>query len=180
MKNFSLVNPFITGSLNTSYESKSAMDAAKTLYMRVAKHFKNNVPKFNFTITDESDKLYHFNVSERKSGKEVNFTITPTEMSKKNEEVLKKVIKQKQEEKVGGKKDKFMKVEESDDDSSSSSSSSDSYSPRAIPLYVDPIREFLYTPYYTYDVVDPIIIDYPSWYIPSIVLTDGYFITYGP
>ena len=180
MKTFSLVNPFITGSLDTTVEAKNEITAAKTLYMKVSKYFKNNLPRFYFTVMDDNSKLYHFEVNERKQGKEVNFTIKAASMKKDAETKIKNVVQRKQKEQSGGKDDKFLDMDHDDSESDSDSdSSSDSYSPRRVPLYIDPIREFLYNPSYIIEVPDNIIIGYPYTYFPSLYLSNGYPIIWG-
>lgn len=170
MTKFTLANPFIQGSLTTETEHKSPLGAAKLLYSKLSKHFKNNVPSYYFSIMDENNSLSHFHVTEKKSGKEVNYTIEPAKMTKTNEKkILNTVSKQQQK---GGKK--FLK--DDDDSSESSSSSSDSFSPRTVPLYIDPISTYLYTPSYVVDAVvaDTVIVDQPFYYVPSLYLTNGY------
>jgi len=180
MKSFSLANPMITGSLETTVEAKNELEAAKTLYMRISKHFKNNLPIFYYSIVDDKENLHHFKVNERKSGKEVNFTISAAEMKNDVEKKVLNVYKKKIAEQAGG-KDKFMfnDDKDKDDDSSSSSSSEYYYSPRRVPLYVDPIREFLYNPSYIIKVPNKVVVDYPYTYVPSLVLNNGYFVWWG-
>jgi hypothetical protein len=178
MKSFSLANPMITGSLDTMVEAKTETEAAKTLYMRISKHFKNNLPTFYYSIVDDDENLYHFEVNERKSGKEVNFTIKQASMKKDTEKKVLNVYKKKITEQAGG-KDKFMFDEDDKDDDSSSSSSAYYYSPRRVPLYVDPIREFLYNPSYIINIPNKVVVDYPYTYVPSLVLNNGYFVWWG-
>jgi hypothetical protein len=191
MKNFSLVNPFITGSMTTKTEAKDELVAAKTLYLKLSKHFKNNVPRFNFSIKDDSDNLYHFEATERKAGKEVNFVIKPAKMTSANEKKMLKVVTKQMEEQEGGfgkkKKEKFLKHDDEDDDDNDddddeSSSDDFAYSPRRVPYYYDYITSWLYTPQYVIDAVipDTIVIDSPYYYYtPSLALDNGYIITYG-
>lgn len=173
MTKFNLVNPYIQGSLTTETDNKSPLGAAKALYSKLSKHFKNNVPSYYFSIMDENEKVFHFHVTEKKSGKEVNFTIEPAKMTKANEKKMVNVVTKKMKEQNGGKK--FLEDKDSDSESSSSSSSS-SFSPRNIPLYIDPINTYLYTPSYIIDAIipDTVIVDQPLYYVPSIVLDNGY------
>jgi hypothetical protein len=155
---YTLANPFVTGSINTSIDSDNHNDAAKTLYTRVSKHFTNNLPRFFFSIIDENNKLRHYQVNEKKLGKEVNFTIKTAEMKKSGEQKV-LAIYNKLTSQEGGKKKVF-------DDKSSSSSESDSdsssSSPYIIPAYEHPLRKLLYTPEYIIDVYDTVLLDYPT------------------
>ena len=182
MKTYSLVNPYITGSMNKTTQAGNKLEAAKTLYTKLAKYFKNNVPIFYYSILENNDKLHHFQVKEHKSGKEVNYTISPAEMESTQEKKLLTVVRKKQEdeEQEGGKKkEKFLKDDDESDSDSDSDDDDDYYSPRRVPYYIDPIREFLYNPYYVYTIPDTYIIDYPYTYLPSLALDNGYIITYG-
>jgi len=157
---YSLVNPFITGSVQTTSEAKTEMAAAKELYSRVSKHFTNNLPRFYFTIANENNKLFHFEVNEKKLGKEVNYSIKQAKMKAAGEKKVLEVIKKK-ELQQGGKKVL--------DDSSSDSSDSSSSSPYQVPLYVNPLRELLYIPtYYEIDLVDVVYdLEFPIISIPT-------------
>ena len=173
MTKFTLVNPYIQGSLTTETDNKSPLGAAKALYSKLSKHFKNNVPSYYFSIMDENETVSHFHVTEKKSGKEVNYTIEPAKMSKTNEKKMVSIVTKKMKEQKGGKT--FLK-DESDSSDSESSSSTSSFSPRNLPLYIDPISTYLYTPSYIIDAIvpDTVIVDQPLYYVPSIVLDNGY------
>jgi hypothetical protein len=175
---YTLVNPFVTGSINTSIESNNPNEAAKALYTRVSKHFTNNLPRFFFSIIDEKNNLKHYEVNEKKLGKEVNFAIKSAKMKESGERKVLAVY-EKLSNQEGGKKKKVVKDDSSSDssnesssDSSSSSdnndfSSSDDESPYVIPAYEHPLRKLLYTPEYIIDVYDTVLLDYPSEiYIP--------------
>jgi hypothetical protein len=183
---YTLVNPFVTGSINTSIESNNANEAAKALYTRVSKHFTNNLPRFFFSIIDEKNNLKHYEVNEKKLGKEVNFAIKSAKMKESGEEKVLAVFN-KLSNQDGGKKKK--QEDSSDDDDSSSSSddngfsSSDDESPYVIPAYEHPLRKLLYTPEYIIDVYDTVLLDYPTEiYIPmgapytSIITDDTWLI----
>lgn len=154
---YTLVNPFVTGNLETTFESDSALVAAKALYSRVSTHFKNNVPRFFFSLMGDKNKLYHFEVNEKKIGKEVNFTIKEAKMKKSGEKVITKVVTKKMEQ-MGGKKHRKIIVEDS-----SSSDDSSSSSPYQLPYYVNPLRELLYYPMdYVIEVYEPdVVYEYP-------------------
>lgn len=132
---FQLVNPFITGTLRTSVHAPSDIKAAKKLYTRMSQYFSNNLPSFFFTLKDENGGLHHFEVNERKSGHDVNFTIRGVSMDKKGEKRLQEIVLQK-----GGQK--------KDDDSSSSSSSSSMKKSQKVRYYLSPFEEFIYYGHY--------------------------------
>jgi hypothetical protein len=119
---FELVNPYIDGSFETTYDAKTPLDGADMFWNAFSKLIVNHISEFFFTLKDSDDgKLYSFKVSESKSDDgEIKYTIVPIdiELSQKEryafDENLRKLVKQ-----SGGKRDIF-------DDSSSSSSSSSS------------------------------------------------------
>lgn len=136
---YSLVNPYITGSIETTSNAKDEFTAAREIYGRVSKHFKNNVPRFFFTLYGGDDKkMYHFLVSEKKLGKEVQYVIKEAKATNNGTKKLLELVNNKKQ--SGG--------SAFDDSSSSDSGSSDSSSssPYRVPTYVSPIREFLYMP----------------------------------
>lgn len=80
MTKFKVVNPLIFGSLNTTYEAKEPLEAAKQFWNSLTvehNYISGNVPKFIFTLIDEdSKKLYHFEVREKPNeNNEVDFCI---------------------------------------------------------------------------------------------------------
>lgn len=112
---YRLCNPYATGTIKTSTNAKSPIQAAKKLYTRISPYFSNNLPSFFFSLEDRKGKLHHFEVNERKSGDEANFTIRGVSMKKKGEKRLREIVSQQS----GG------KTKSEADTSSSSSSSSD-------------------------------------------------------
>lgn len=137
---YSLVNPYITGSLETSSNAKDEFTAAREIYGRISKHFKNNVPRFFFTLHGgEGDKMYHFQVSEKKLGKEVQYVIKEAKATNNGTKKLLDFVQSKKQNGGGA-------FDDSSSDSSSNSSSDSSSSPYRVPTYVSPIREFLYMP----------------------------------
>lgn len=119
---FELVNPYIDGSFETTYDAKTPLDGADMFWKAFSKLIVNHISEFFFTLKDsETDKLYSFKVSESKSDDgEVKYTIVPIdiELTQKEryafDENIRKLVKQ-----SGGRHNIF-------DDSSSSSSSSSS------------------------------------------------------
>uniref|UniRef100_A0A6C0J3A7 Uncharacterized protein n=1 Tax=viral metagenome TaxID=1070528 RepID=A0A6C0J3A7_9ZZZZ len=80
---YKLVNPYIKGEMKTSIKTKNSINAAKTFYKNLSEHFNNNIPKFYFTIQKGGSgkgKLYHFEVSEKKTNSEVSYSIKPYEV----------------------------------------------------------------------------------------------------
>jgi len=86
MPNYKLVNPYIIGSMNTTFEANSSMEAAKQAYENVSKYFGNSMPSYRFTlkrlssdskIMGGSEKSFlHFEAKETKGKNDlVNFEI---------------------------------------------------------------------------------------------------------
>lgn len=96
MTSFRLVNPYVKGPVKTTATAKSPIFAAKKVYAGIADLFSNNVPSFFFSIQDQKNgKLYHFESNERKSGKEISYTIRSVSMSAKGEKRLRAIISEK-------------------------------------------------------------------------------------
>lgn len=140
---YSLVNPFITGTLRTTTHASTDIQAAKKLYSRMAQYFNNNLPSFFFSIQDSKGKFYHYEVNERQMKNDINFTIRSVDMKKKGENKIAEIMVQK---KKGG-------SDKKKDDSSSSSSSSDS--PQR--YYLSPFVDYMYL--MGYYVVDDYAVD---------------------
>jgi len=161
---YTLVNPFITGSINTMTEAKDEFTAAKELYSRVSKHFTNNLPKFYFSIIGEKNDLFHFQVNEKKLGKEVQFAIKKATMKKNGEKIIMSMVNKKSEQNGGN---IFSKSDSSSDSDSTDSSSS----PYKVPMYINPLRELLYYPTdYIIEIADDFVyeIEYPGTiYVPA-------------
>lgn len=77
MVEFQLVNPLIGGNLNTKFVSEKSLEAASQAYNTISQYFKKDLPSFNFTLKDNKNKFYHFNVKETLDGNknEVSFKI---------------------------------------------------------------------------------------------------------
>lgn len=75
MSNFELVNPLIGGNINTKFVSEKSLEAASQAYNTISQYFKKDLPSFNFTLKDDTNKFYHFNVTENLKGNEVSFKI---------------------------------------------------------------------------------------------------------
>jgi hypothetical protein len=93
MPNYKLVNPYIIGSMNTTFEANSSMEAAKQAYENVSKYFGNSMPSYRFTlkrlssdnkIMGGSEKSFlHFEAKEKKGENNlVNFEINQIKADK--------------------------------------------------------------------------------------------------
>lgn len=176
MSSFKLVNPLILGDLNTEYSAKNAKDAADQAWNSLSKHITGNVPRFGFSLKDNSsDKLYHFLVKEKISNnKIVDYSIDPVDIKMTDQQEKGFVnhvnkLNSKINSQIGGKKKKRYEKDD-DDDESSSSSSSDSdkvynklnfYNSKKYPFYYWWYNPLIYTIYGT---------KYNSVYIPTFTL----------
>lgn len=148
---YKLINPSISGTMETSFNSSDPKKAAKRAYKHLSDFFfeESYLPQFHFTLQNE-DKLYHFQVNEKKSKKGVAYKIVPYRgVSSANEDKLKAVVNNKGKMKGGDSFDDFF-----DDSSDSSSSSDDDFGSKSldgfnrltsIPIGND-ITKFWYTP----------------------------------
>lgn len=123
---FEVINPAIFGTLKTKYDTDTALDAAKNFWNNLSKIIISEIPKSFITLKDDSGKLYHYKVTETKSGANIaDFNITEiTGIDKKNEKLLKNTYEKidtslynTDTSKKGGRKHRYV----DDDDSSSSS-----------------------------------------------------------
>ena len=162
VNSYNLVNPQVKGQLKTKVKAKNSVEAAKTFYKSLSEHFNNNVPKFYFSIQKGSSgkgKYYHFEVTEKRTGEEVKFSIEPFTIKsevksvKKFEGRLNKF--QNKYKSKGGKKKRKKK-----DDDSDSSDSEDYY--RRDNVYV-PVVDFPIN-YWWYD---PYLYNLNSVYVPT-------------
>jgi hypothetical protein len=67
MKSYTLVNPYIEGSMRTKFKAGSSLEAAKLAYEELSQYFSNNVPRFLFSLkkTGSDDDFFHFQVLEK-------------------------------------------------------------------------------------------------------------------
>jgi len=69
MKSYTLVNPYIEGSMRTKFKAGSSLEAAKLAYEELSQYFSNNVPRFLFSLkktgSDSDNDFYHFQVLEK-------------------------------------------------------------------------------------------------------------------
>lgn len=172
MKNYTLVNPQIQGSMEIKFQSKSPREAALKVYNEMSKHFSNNVPELSFSLRQGND-LHHFRAKEKVNGKgDVKFSIK--EISDNiNEERLRKFIDETKDDLVGGKYYDDSSDSDSSDFDSSSSSSSESKSKRNLYEYYRrrKAEEAIYSwKYY------PGVYSYPYYYVPQFIDTLGPYV----
>lgn len=154
---YKLINPYIEGTMSTSYSATTPIDAANQAWQNMSKYFKKNVPKFAFTL-QSGGKMHHFLVKESIKDKKVVYNINEMTIKDKNA----KSFTHKLNDLTGGKHDL------SSSSSSSSSSSNDSSTDSEYELVnlrsrlnTEPIYYFWYDPY-MYDLSSvsmPIFVD---------------------
>ncbi|ARF11333.1 hypothetical protein Klosneuvirus_1_190 [Klosneuvirus KNV1] len=165
MSNYKLINPYIEGTLVTTFTAPSQLDAACSAWETLSKYITNTVPKFAFTLKNVNDgTLSHFIVKESlRGGKSADYKIKELDLklSKDTVKQFEKRLAMK-----GGKKHKKDKKDGDDeDDSSSSSSSSSSDEFSAIKLH----KMYTKAQPITYWWYDPIVYEIESVYIPTFV-----------
>lgn len=197
-KNYKLVNPYVIGSMNKSFNASSSLEAAKLAYSELSQYFGNHMPVFRFTlkktegnnsvIGGSSKDFVHFEANEHKNQKnEVSYEIKQISVKdvKGFQTRLDKVANQDEKQMGGakGKKSKKVKKSKSKKDDSDSDSSDVDYVERVKKTRDDDLSDYFddslegprkgpltYDPisYYWYD---PFL--YPSldrWYVPTFVL----------
>lgn len=119
---FEVINPTIIGIFKIKYDENSPIDAAKRFWNEMSKIVINELPKSFFTLRDDTGKLYHYKVTEEKSGTNMaDYMLTQIEKVDQNKgnlvsETFDNIMAKYQK---GGKKHRYI------DDSPSESSSSD-------------------------------------------------------
>lgn len=163
MSNYKLINPYIEGTIVTTYSAPTALDAANSAWESLSKYITNTVPKFAFTLKNTNDgSLSHFIVKETlRGGKSAEFKIKQLDLKLSKDTV--KQFEKRLSMKGGKKHHKHSDKDDDEDDSSSSSSSSDEYS--AIRLH----KMYTKAQPITYWWYDPIVYEIPSVYIPTFV-----------
>ena len=170
-KSYKLVNPYIIGSMQSTFEADSSMEAAKLAYQNLSQYFGNHMPEFRFTLKRLSSdgkvvggstkSFLHFKVTENKgSNDNVKYEITELHNAQNVANFQKRLNKvanqdEKKNNQVGGKK--YVK-----DDDLSDYFDSEIDRPRKGPLVYEPIVYYWYDPF-VYNYVD-------RWYIPTFVL----------
>jgi hypothetical protein len=117
MPKFTIVNPFIEGKMNKTCNAKTPIAAAKETWCNLSKNFSNNVPKFAFTLENESDgSLSHFSVTEKIVETDVDYLIKELNLnlSESNNDKFKNEIHKLKQIQIGG-KSKYYKDDDDDD-----------------------------------------------------------------
>jgi len=174
---YTLVNPHISGSVDTKIKADNSLQAAKKAYKNLAKHFNNNIPKFYFTVQKGSaGKYYHFEVKEKKDEEKVNFSIQAYKIpgnEKKSITDFEKKLKTYREKtdakggskkKSSKKKSKKSKKDDSDSNSDSDMSDSDDNYYRQAKKYI-PTSSYNYPIWYWW--YDPYVYNLNSFYVPT-------------
>ena len=153
MKNFTIVNPIIKGSLDTTIRSDAPLNAAIDAYKNMSAYFAKNVPHFAFTL-QEGGNMHHYIATEKvnDSGK-IKFTIKENK-GVKNVSSLTNFIKTVYQ-KDGGGHSKSKSKYRYEDDSSSESSDYNYYRPVKRQSAID------YWYYY------PNVYNYDYYYVPQ-------------
>ncbi len=165
--NYALVNPLISGSMNTIFKASDPKEAAKKAYDTLSGVFSNSVPKFMFTLKND-DTLYHFKVKEKVKDGKVYSNIVPLKVEgatkeekaniKRNLEAFHRAIEE-QSKLNGGNYDD----DSSSSDSSDDSDTSDDIYRKALDKSIPYITNMWYTPVLYYSTEPDYI------YIPSLV-----------
>lgn len=162
---YQLVNPYISGQFNTSFEGSSPIKAATKCWESLSSKFTNCIPNFAFSLQDGGNKLHHFLVKEKVSRDgEVSFNIKP--YTKTNDAKVSKFLSKVSKLQEGGKRKK------KDDDSSSSSDSDELNRLRYEHIKNKANNSKLVGSYMWYWSYYPTIYDvsyYDSFYIPTLV-----------
>ena len=139
MVKYDLVNPCILGQFNSTYETKTSLDAAKQFWNELTPHITNNLPEMYITL-QSGGTLHHFKIREKISegSKMANYTISEVSLniSAKEKKLFTSQIQQVKQERlsqieqqVGGENKKtkrYKGVEPSSSSHSDSKSDSDS------------------------------------------------------
>jgi hypothetical protein len=141
-KNYKLVNPYVIGSMNKSFNASSSIEAAKLAYNELSQYFGNHMPAFRFTLKKignnnsvvggASKDFIHFEANENK-GKDNKVTYEIKQIEGNNmkgfQSRLNKVANQDEKQSGGAKSKKSVKKvkkTKSRKDDSDSDSDSDS------------------------------------------------------
>ena len=163
MSNYKLINPRLEGSLTTTFEGKTQLEAAETAWNTLSKYVTNNVPQFAFTLENtKNNQLTHFLVKETLvGGGSVKWNISELNLNLKTSVINQFKQNVDNAEMSGGRRHKSKHSD--DDDSSSSTSSSEIFS--ALKLHKNRLTTYPIT-YWWYD---PWVYNLNSVYIPTFV-----------
>lgn len=74
---YQLINPVVTGNMDTIVKSRNSFGASKKLYKKLSEYSNNHVDNFYMTIKNVvNGKLSHFSVHEQQKGGKIDYTIT--------------------------------------------------------------------------------------------------------
>jgi len=77
MTKYELINPYIEGQFDRTFNGKTHIDAAQDAWESISEHITNNIPRFAFTLKKVSDgSLHHFQVTEKVNDDNVNYNVT--------------------------------------------------------------------------------------------------------
>lgn len=170
MSKYTLINPYILGTMKTSISANDENEAAKKIWEIFARHATNDVPKFYFTIKQKGGSLFHFVVSEdinNDDKNDVNFSIKKINIDNKNEKnILKHIKKIKSISQTGG--HHHHRYENFDDDDSSSSDEYDNLIFRKMIKKLRLKNQIQQSPI-NYMLYNPIMYDGNDIYIPNFL-----------
>ena len=190
---YHLVNPYIEGSMKTSFTASSALKAADAAWLAMSEHYTNKLPKFAFTLQKGgvNGKLYHFEVredsddsdSDQEGGGDASYTITPLNkvVSKDDEQVLKQFVKKSKEQEDNKSGGSHRKRKDKSSSSSSSSSSDDELTLAEKALRYERRRNYnrsialwTYHPYvyrYEYNIIPTFAVSTPPFVVvrPTVI-----------
>ena len=128
---YKLVNPYIIGSMETTFKGGNSLEAANQAYKELSQYMGNSMPEFQFSLKKMSkdgkvgggseNSFRHFQVHEKKEGgSNISYSISEIEMNPKVDikhfqESLNKVANQDAKLNGGGKK-KYVKGNDYEDD----------------------------------------------------------------
>ena len=157
---YTLVNPQILGSFETTVKADNSKKAGRQFYNALSEHFNNTIPRFFFTIQKGGSgkgKYYHFKVIEEKDGDEVSYTLESVNNVKdskiKSFEKKRDAFQRKCDQAGGGKKDS-----EDDDDFVSEDGTTRTFYSLFPTIWDYSIGYFWYDPY---------VYDLTTYYVPT-------------
>jgi hypothetical protein len=84
MPKYTLINPTIVGTFESTFEEDNSLIAAKNAYTELSKHFNNHIPVMYMTLQKgggkegkkkKKGKLYNFKIEEHRDNNELSFNI---------------------------------------------------------------------------------------------------------
>ena len=96
MVKYTLVNPYIKGTIKTTFNATSSNNAAQKAWNQLTKYIAKPVPKFAFTLESGKNTLHHFLVKEKVQDDVIDTEIVELEPIKNNRKYINHFRKQKQ------------------------------------------------------------------------------------